>query len=188
VCQQEGAFDEYVKDVDAVEHTASPVGLTSVDPQDLIRPALQGTTSVLKSVLVHGYLLSCTIHSTMLSDTGFHRRKNVKRVIYTSSCAAAITAQREGGGTFSEENWNEQSPREVEEKGREAAGMHKYRASKTLAEQGMPSLQMLPHLLIVTIAAWKLWNENKDKVQWDLVTLLPPFVSSANSACSHDTD
>lgn len=38
--------------------------------------------------------------------------------------------------------------------------MHKYHASKTLAEQ----------------AAWKFAEENKDSVKFDLVMLNPPFV------------
>lgn len=37
---------------------------------------------------------------------------------------------------FSELDWNEQSIKEVEEKGKEAASIHQYRASKTLAERG----------------------------------------------------
>jgi hypothetical protein len=40
--------------------------------------------------------------------------------------------------------------------------MQKYRASETLAER----------------AAWDLWHTNKEKVQWDLVTINPPLVSS----------
>jgi hypothetical protein len=37
---------------------------------------------------------------------------------------------------FSEKDWNEQAWQEVEEKGRAADVMQKYRASKTLAEKG----------------------------------------------------
>jgi len=38
--------------------------------------------------------------------------------------------------TLSEKSWNETSIKEVESKGREASALHKYRASKTLAEKG----------------------------------------------------
>jgi nucleoside-diphosphate-sugar epimerase len=48
---QEGVFDEAVKDVDAVAHLASPFYVAGVkDPQELIGPALKGTTGVLKSI------------------------------------------------------------------------------------------------------------------------------------------
>ena len=46
----DGAFDEAVKGVDAVAHTASPFHMNAKDPQELITPAVQGTTGVLKSV------------------------------------------------------------------------------------------------------------------------------------------
>ncbi len=38
--------------------------------------------------------------------------------------------------TLSEVDWNEQSPKEVEEKGLDASPIVKYRASKALAEKG----------------------------------------------------
>jgi hypothetical protein len=63
--------------------------------------------------------------------------------------------------TFSETDWNEQAPAEIERLGRDASPWQKYRASKSLAER----------------AAWDLWNANKDAAQWDLVTLNPPTVS-----------
>jgi hypothetical protein len=70
---QEGAFDEAVKGVDAIAHTASPCRLTADDPQgmnyhlicflllmciaELIAPALRGTLSILQSALKHGYVV-----------------------------------------------------------------------------------------------------------------------------------
>jgi hypothetical protein len=51
--------------------------------------------------------------------------------------------------TFSEKDCHEQAPKEVEELGRGAQVMQKYRASKTLAER----------------AARDLWHANKEKVQ-----------------------
>lgn len=60
--------------------------------------------------------------------------------------------------TFTEDDWNENSPAQLEEKGKDVAPSDAYRASKTLAER----------------AAWKFVQENKPK--WDLVTLCPPLV------------
>lgn len=62
--------------------------------------------------------------------------------------------------TFSELDWNEQATHLVETQGREAGAMHKYRASKTLAEK----------------AAWAFVKEHD--VDWDLVVINPPFVSA----------
>lgn len=134
---KDGAFDEAVKGVDAIEHTASPFHFKAVEPEELITPAVHGTVSVLKSALTYG--------------------TNVKRVVVTSSCAAVLTAQNEPR-VFSEADWNELSIKEVQEKGRDALGAHKYRASKTLAER----------------AAWDFVKTNKPS--WDLVVLNPPYV------------
>jgi nucleoside-diphosphate-sugar epimerase len=47
---QEGAFDEAVKGVDAVAHTASPFHFNVTDPKELTEPAVQGTTGILRSI------------------------------------------------------------------------------------------------------------------------------------------
>ena len=100
--------------MDAIEHTASPYHFKAGDPDELIIPALHGTTRVLESVLAYG--------------------TNVKRVVITSSVAAVLETQ----GTprvFTEADWNEGSVVEVREKGVHASQAGKYRASKTLAEK-----------------------------------------------------
>ena len=75
---QDGAFDDAVKGVDAIEHTASPADFKAQDPQgelevsliifvrlmgsiylstlDLIRPAVQGTVNILRSALDYGFV------------------------------------------------------------------------------------------------------------------------------------
>ncbi|KAJ7186147.1 D-lactaldehyde dehydrogenase [Mycena filopes] len=111
---KEGAFDEAVQGVDAIEHTASPFHLHAVEPDELIIPAIHGTVGILKSALKYG--------------------KSVKRVVITSSCAAVLQVEDEPR-IFSELDWNEQAPSQVAEMGREAPPMTKYRASKTLAER-----------------------------------------------------
>lgn len=135
--EKEDAFDEAVKGMDAVEHTASPFHFNADDPKELIGPAVQGTVGVLKSI-----------------------KKNaptVKRVIVTSS-VASIVEPREEAYTFTEKDWNQFSIDEVEKQGKDANPVHKYRASKSLAER----------------AAWKFMEE--EKPSFDLVTVCPPFV------------
>ncbi|KAF5353764.1 hypothetical protein D9757_012943 [Collybiopsis confluens] len=115
---KEGAFDEAVKGVDAVIHTASPVVLSSEgDPQvvEIIQPAVRGTRSILNSTLNHG------------NDT-------VRRLVFLSSTAAVLEVQLMPN-IFNEENWNNESVKEAEELGRKAPAMSKYRASKSLAEK-----------------------------------------------------
>ncbi|KAG2365175.1 hypothetical protein BDR07DRAFT_1399625 [Suillus spraguei] len=111
---KEGAFDEAVKGVDAIEHTASPFHMNADDPNELIVPAVNGTVGILKSALKYG--------------------QSVKRIVVTSS-GAAILREQPTPRTFSELDWNEQCLEIVKEKGREAPNMMKYRASKTLAEK-----------------------------------------------------
>ncbi|KAJ7479139.1 D-lactaldehyde dehydrogenase [Mycena latifolia] len=124
---QEGAFDEAVKGVDAVEHTATPTNFN--DEGEELLPTI--------------------------------RRASVKRVVITSSCAAIIQATQDSEPkTLSELDWNEQAEKEAPELGREAPGMTKYRASKTLAEP----------------AAWEFVEKHQGEIGWDLVVLNPPFV------------
>ena len=73
---QDGAFDEAVRDVDAIEHTASPATLKSEEPdgmnglsgnnicrlrltmsKDYIKPAIQGTLGILESARKFGYVI-----------------------------------------------------------------------------------------------------------------------------------
>ncbi|EIW85968.1 D-lactaldehyde dehydrogenase [Coniophora puteana RWD-64-598 SS2] len=111
---KEGAFDEVVKGVDAIEHTASPFHFNAEDPEELIGPAVNGTVGILKSAVKNG--------------------SSVKRVVVTSSCAALLE-ERDEPTVFTEKDWNEKAVAEVKEKGREARNVAKYRASKVLAEK-----------------------------------------------------
>ncbi|KAF8880899.1 hypothetical protein CPB84DRAFT_1851713 [Gymnopilus junonius] len=137
--EKEGAFDEAVKGVDAIAHTSSPFHGNVKNPEEFYRPAIQGTVGMLKSALKNG--------------------PNVKRIVVTSSCAAILTPS-DKPSTFSELDWNEASPKEVEEKGSDSPPMSIYRASKTLAEK----------------AAWEFYMEHKSEVKWDLAVINPPFV------------
>ncbi|RPD63136.1 NAD(P)-binding protein [Lentinus tigrinus ALCF2SS1-7] len=111
---KDGAFDDAVKGVDAIAHTASPFHMHADDPNEMIIPALQGTLSVLHSALKYG--------------------KGIKRIVITASCATVLEYGPEPR-VFSEKDWNERSIREVNEKGRAAAPGDKYCASKILAER-----------------------------------------------------
>ncbi|RDB20372.1 Ketoreductase azaE [Hypsizygus marmoreus] len=134
---KEGAFDEAVKGVDAIEHTASPFHYKTEDPKDYIEPAVNGTIGILKSALKNA--------------------PTVKRVVVTSSVASFLNFQP-GLQHLGESDWNTLSVKELEEKGWDCLGIHKYCASKTLAER----------------AAWDFARENA--VPWDTITVSPPFV------------
>lgn len=141
------AFDEVVKsgEFDAIEHTASPFHFAADDPDELIGPAVQGTTGILKSALKFG--------------------PKVKRVVITSSVSAIIEPKSPDSKTgkaytFTESDWNNASPKKIEEQGSKAPPGDKYNASKSLAER----------------AAWDFIQENKSDVKFDLVTINPPFI------------
>ncbi|OAL37396.1 hypothetical protein AYO20_03245 [Fonsecaea nubica] len=66
--EKDGAFDQAVKDVDYVVHVASPLARPSEDDQvNIIRPAIRGTLSILRSAL---------------------KEPSIQRVVITSSVAA----------------------------------------------------------------------------------------------------
>ncbi|WVQ81865.1 hypothetical protein IAT38_003992 [Cryptococcus sp. DSM 104549] len=114
---KDGVFDEAVKGVDAVAHLASPFYFLGVkDPQELIGPAVKGTTGVLKSIQKNN--------------------PNVKRVVITSSVAAIMnTNSRPAPVVYTEEDWNTESVPHVEKNGVNSNGNEAYKASKTLAEK-----------------------------------------------------
>ncbi|KIL60770.1 hypothetical protein M378DRAFT_130340 [Amanita muscaria Koide BX008] len=111
---KEGAFDEAVKGIDAIQHTASPFHFNADDPKELIDPAVNGTIGILKSALKNA--------------------PDVKRITVLASCACVLRVEN-SPHVFSENDWNDQSIVEVESLGRKASPMAKYRASKTLAEK-----------------------------------------------------
>lgn len=128
-------------------HIASPVTASAADPEDVIGPAVRGTTSIMNSALKH--------------------QSTVKRVFVVSSAAAVfsppLSGSQEKTAVLDEKDWNELSVQHVKEKGKNADGMHVYRASKVLAER----------------AAWELYEREKTReggLGWDLVTFTPPFV------------
>lgn len=106
---EEGSFDPAVNGCDCVFHTASPVNLSSSNPQaDLVEPAVKGTLNVLRSCV--------TVPS-------------IKRVVITSSMASVmITGKPLKPDVIMDETWFS-SPALCEEQ------KLYYHLSKTLAEQ-----------------------------------------------------
>ncbi|KAH9487420.1 Putative NADPH-dependent methylglyoxal reductase GRP2 [Psilocybe cubensis] len=113
---KEGAFDEAVKGVDAVEHMASPLpgNLKDEDPEVYIKPAVEGTLSIFNSILKHG--------------------NQIKRVVLTSSIGAVMPPLR-SQTTLNEDNWAEEFVDIVGRRGRDSSSVEKYIASKTLSEK-----------------------------------------------------
>ncbi len=54
LCFQEHAYDDAVNGVSGVVHIASPLTSAATDPDLVIKPAVEGTLGLLKSVLAHG--------------------------------------------------------------------------------------------------------------------------------------
>ena len=129
VNDQDGAFDTAATGVDAIFHLASPVNVNSVEPDEVIQPAVRGTTSVLSAALLP------------------ENRATIKRVVIMSSTAAVWDPPPAGQGNFARElderDWNTASLKEVEEKGPEAGITETYAASKVLAERGTPSIRVM---------------------------------------------
>ncbi|KAI0061159.1 D-lactaldehyde dehydrogenase [Artomyces pyxidatus] len=88
--EKDGAYDEAVKGVDGIIHTASPVVFSWEDPEEIIGPAVRGATGILKSAQKFG--------------------TNVKRVLVTSSTVSILAYDYDGsakpGLTFDETSWN----------------------------------------------------------------------------------
>ncbi|KAH0589917.1 hypothetical protein H2248_000109 [Termitomyces sp. 'cryptogamus'] len=108
-----GAFDEAVKGIQAIIHTASPCNSDAVSVNEILEPAVNGTVGILKSALAYG--------------------QDTKRVVVISSVAAV--SDFSVYKLLNEDDWNEPSVKEIKEKGADAAGYVKYYASKTAAEK-----------------------------------------------------
>ncbi|KAI0040575.1 NAD(P)-binding protein [Auriscalpium vulgare] len=81
---KEGAYDDAVKDVDAIIHVASPLLYSWEDPQEVIGPAVAGTSGILKSATTYG--------------------AKVQRVIITSSASAVCGFMTDK--EYDENDWN----------------------------------------------------------------------------------
>ena len=109
-----GAFDDAVKGVDGVIHTASPFVMQVEDNErDLLDPAIKGTTQILIAVQKYA--------------------PQVKRIVITSSFAAIVDPSQgtRPGYTYSEKDWNPVTY----EQAKSGDGATAYCASKTFAER-----------------------------------------------------
>ncbi|KAJ5676120.1 NAD(P)-binding protein [Penicillium macrosclerotiorum] len=111
---QPGAFDQAVisePPFEAVIHTASPYHFHAKDAQELLTPAINGTTGILQSIQKHA--------------------PSVKRVVLTSSFAAINNVYAKAQGkVYSEADWCPITEAQANESPANA-----YRASKTFAER-----------------------------------------------------
>ncbi|PPQ70464.1 hypothetical protein CVT26_013911 [Gymnopilus dilepis] len=113
---KEGAFDVAVRDVDAIEHMASPLpGSTNGNPEEYSGPAVNGTLSLLRSALKFG--------------------SRVKRIVMTSSVGAIVRINIPQDFVFDESHWGDEFLQAVKEHGSAAPELVKYRASKVLSER-----------------------------------------------------
>lgn len=110
---EDGAFDAALTGLDAILHTASPFTMEVDDPEDLIRPAVKGTLSILKSAI--------------------KAPGKIKRIIIFSSTVSVGVARTDP--EYTEEDWNDLSVDDVKTNGNASSGFMKYSASKTLAER-----------------------------------------------------
>jgi nucleoside-diphosphate-sugar epimerase len=109
-----GAFDEAVKGVDGVIHTASPFQMSvENNERDLLDPAVNGTTGILAAIKKNN--------------------PNVKRVVITSSFASIFDASQGNrpGYTYTEADWNPVTW----DAAKTGGGGIAYMASKTFAEK-----------------------------------------------------
>jgi len=110
---KDGGVDHVLEGIDAILHTASPFHFDAEDPEEIIRPAVDGTLGVLKSAV---------------KTPG-----NIKRIIIFSS--AVSIGLRRVDHEFTEEEWNDYAINDVKTKGKKSDGLSKYSASKTIAER-----------------------------------------------------
>jgi len=112
------AFDDAVKGVSGIIHTASPFVITPEDVErDLLKPAIRGTLNVLEAAAAHG-------------------DASLSRVVITSSFAAIVDLSQgyRPGYTYSETDWSPVSY-EAAANSPQPDGGFAYCASKLLAEK-----------------------------------------------------
>ncbi|OSD02226.1 NAD-P-binding protein [Trametes coccinea BRFM310] len=134
-----GAFAKAIEGVDGVIHLASPTSPALDDPRAAIEPAVKGTLSILESAL---------------------GTPSVKRIVLASSISAIASGSICAPRAYTEEDWNDQAVQITEQKGRDAPGLIKYEASKTLAER----------------AAWDFMKKHREEIHFDLCVVNPSLV------------
>ncbi|KAE8381212.1 hypothetical protein BDV26DRAFT_289702 [Aspergillus bertholletiae] len=111
-----GAFDEAVKGVDGIMHTACPGGgAAENNERDIVQPAINGTINILESAHRHA--------------------PQVKRIVITSSFASMIDMSKGAWPShiYSEEDWNPMTYEEAV--GKDTSSLQAYLAAKKVAER-----------------------------------------------------
>ncbi|KAI0052208.1 NAD(P)-binding protein [Auriscalpium vulgare] len=115
--QKEGAYDEAVRGVDAIVHSASPLTYSWKDPSEVTGPAIAGAIGILKSAHKYG--------------------TNVKRVVLTASVVGVHNhdygGEQKPDTTYDETNWNTTAMNAGLDK--DSSPILVYHASKTRAER-----------------------------------------------------
>ncbi|KAH6904520.1 D-lactaldehyde dehydrogenase [Coprinopsis sp. MPI-PUGE-AT-0042] len=112
----EGAWDEAVKGVQAIEHIATVADFSdpNPDPEAFIQPTIRGVLSVLESAL--------------------KAKSDIRRIVYTSSVVAVAEFEK-APRAYTEDDWNESALQLVKEQGSAAGVQTIYSASKVYAER-----------------------------------------------------
>ncbi|KAL1644939.1 hypothetical protein SLS58_004010 [Diplodia intermedia] len=139
---ESGAFDEAVKGVDGVVHTASPFQLSvENNVRDLLDPAVKGTTEILEAI--HKY------------------NPGVKRVVVTASFASIIDLSKglRPGHVYTEADWN---PVTWDEAANTPIGAIAYCASKAFAEKAAFKFveEKKPNFTVATICPPMIYGPN----------------------------
>ncbi|KZV83587.1 NAD(P)-binding protein [Exidia glandulosa HHB12029] len=114
-----GAFDEPVRHVDAIVHTASPniPGAPDNDPEHVIRPALDGTLGIMRSALAHG--------------------KHVKRIVFTGTGGTILQPNPDRSHMYSADEYNDHAIETVKREGKRTPFVVQYYAAKTMADRAV---------------------------------------------------
>lgn len=151
---KDGAFDEAVKDVDAIEHTASPFHFKADDPRGMILVTRNDYFDITKTTYLFVELIGPAVDGTLSILKSALSSTSVRRIVVTSSTAAIVSVLPDPK-RVSELDWNDQSIEEVEKLGKQASQLAKYRASKTMAEKGVqlfrPYYSLLSTLSIIIL-------------------------------------
>ncbi|KAK2877276.1 putative secondary metabolism biosynthetic enzyme [Arthroderma sp. PD_2] len=143
----DGAFDQAIQGATYVAHIASPLNLAPKDVEtDLLIPAINGATSMLKSAM---------------------KEPRVKGVVITSSLVAAFDPQHgfRPGYTYSAADWN---PITYDEAADPNLDLNQY------PEEWRPWITYMASRKLAEKAAWDF--HSKHMPTWSLSTILPTFI------------
>ncbi|EJD45944.1 D-lactaldehyde dehydrogenase [Auricularia subglabra TFB-10046 SS5] len=116
----DGAFDEAVRNVEGIVHTASPnvPSAPDNDPSHVINPAVQGTLGIMRSAYTHG--------------------KRVRRIVFTGTGGTMLQPHPENPNhIYSADDYNEHAIEFVEREGKRAPFVMQYYAAKTRADKAV---------------------------------------------------